>query len=91
MAVDAGEAFGEGAALPSPPPNRSDRSMLTRKEKHRLPLPPALLGGSKSASKSASRSASGDAAERAQKIEGVLSILPMTAKEINAALGTDYT
>lgn len=60
-------------------------------EKHRLPLPPALLGGSKSASKSASRSASGDAAERAQKIEGVLSILPMTAKEINAALGTDYT
>ena len=60
-------------------------------EKHRLPLPPALFGGSKSASKSASRSASGDAAERAQKIEGVLSILPMTAKEINAALGTDYT
>ena len=60
-------------------------------EKHRLPLPPALLGGSKSASESARRSASGDAAERAQKIEGVLSILPMTAKEINAALGTDYT
>ena len=60
-------------------------------EKHRLPLPPALLGGSKSASKSASRSASGDAAAKAQKIEGVLSILPMTAKEINAALGTDYT
>ncbi len=60
-------------------------------EKHRLPPPPALLGGSKSASKSARRSASGDAAERAQKIEGVLSILPMTAKEINAALGTDYS
>jgi len=53
-------------------------------EKHRPPLPPALLGGSKSAR----RSANGDAAEKAQKIEGVLSILPMTAKEINAALGT---
>ena len=55
--------------------------------KHRLPLPPASSGGRRNAG----RSASGDVVEKARKIEGVLSTVPMTAAEINAALWTDYT
>lgn len=41
--------------------------------------------------KSAAKGASPDTAAKAKAIEGVLSATPMTAAEINAALGADYT
>lgn len=41
--------------------------------------------------KSAAKGASADTAAKAEAIKGVLSAEPMTATEINAALGADYT
>ena len=41
--------------------------------------------------KSTAKGASADTAAKAKAIEGVLSATPMTAAEINAALGADYT
>lgn len=41
--------------------------------------------------KSAAKGASADTAAKAEAIKGVLSAEPMTAAEINAALGADYT
>lgn len=41
--------------------------------------------------KNAAKGASADTAAKAKAIEGVLSATPMTAAEINAALGEDFT
>lgn len=41
--------------------------------------------------KSAAKGASADTAAKAEAIKGVLTSEPMTAAEINAALGADYT
>lgn len=54
-----------------------------------IPMPPAPSRASRS--KSRMKGASAEIAEKARNIESVLSMTPMTAAEINAALGMDYT
>lgn len=59
------------------------------------PKPPAPKPAPKPVSKPApapsAQKTSDEAAARAERIQAVLSDTPMTAPEINAALGTDYT
>ena len=54
--------------------------------KHPLPQPPKGSGSTGIPS-----GASADVAEKARKIASVLSLSPMTARDINAALNSDYT
>lgn len=56
-------------------------------KKHPFPTPPASSGGGRRSFKAASA----DTLEKSRKIESVLSPMPMTAAEIDRAMGKDYT